>query len=73
MANPSAKQETTRGGKVARYCWRSGAAEAELVRNDIVKSALAEKPGEVNDDAEGITTMKNLGRNMAWLLKKVNS
>ena len=29
------------------------------------------KPGEVLDDAEGVKTMKDLGQNMAWLLKKV--
>jgi multimeric flavodoxin WrbA len=28
-------------------------------------------PGEVEDDEEGIRTMRNLGANMAWLLKKV--
>ncbi|WP_028584520.1 flavodoxin family protein [Desulfogranum mediterraneum] len=27
--------------------------------------------GEVADDREGITTMRDLGRNMAWLLKKI--
>jgi len=27
--------------------------------------------GEVEKDEEGIRTMKNLGRNMAWLLKKI--
>ena len=29
------------------------------------------EPGEVKDDAEGIQTMKVLGQNMAWLLKKI--
>lgn len=28
-------------------------------------------PGHVKEDAEGIKTMENLGRNMAWLLKKI--
>jgi multimeric flavodoxin WrbA len=28
-------------------------------------------PGDVSGDDEGMTTMKNLGRNMAWLLKKL--
>ncbi len=28
--------------------------------------------GEVEQDAEGIATMENLGRNMAWLLKKMH-
>jgi len=29
--------------------------------------------GEVAEDKEGINTMHDLGRNMAWLLKKINS
>jgi multimeric flavodoxin WrbA len=29
--------------------------------------------GDVEHDAEGIETMKTLGRNMAWLLRKVRS
>jgi multimeric flavodoxin WrbA len=29
------------------------------------------KPGEVKNDAEGIRTMETLGRNMAWLLKRI--
>ena len=28
--------------------------------------------GEVEGDAEGLQTMRILGRNMAWLLKKLN-
>lgn len=28
-------------------------------------------PGEVEGDAEGVETMRTLGRNMAWLLKKI--
>jgi multimeric flavodoxin WrbA len=32
---------------------------------------IGRQPGEVNDDAEGVQTMKNLGKNMAWLMKKV--
>jgi multimeric flavodoxin WrbA len=27
--------------------------------------------GEVNNDVEGVGTMKDLGQNMAWLLKKL--
>lgn len=33
---------------------------------------IARNPGEFAQDEEGITTMRNLGRNMAWLLKKIN-
>lgn len=32
---------------------------------------IGKNPGEVQDDKEGITTMQVLGRNMAWLLKKL--
>ena len=31
------------------------------------------QPGDVNQDEEGLGTMKDLGENMAWLLKKVHS
>jgi multimeric flavodoxin WrbA len=29
--------------------------------------------GEVNDDEEGMDTMETLGKNMAWLLKQINT
>ncbi len=35
--------------------------------------AIGREAGEVKKDAEGIQTMKTLGQNMAWLLKKLNS
>jgi multimeric flavodoxin WrbA len=35
--------------------------------------AIGRQPGEVNSDLEGVQTMRNLGKNMAWLLKKINS
>ena len=34
--------------------------------------AFGRNPGEVLNDEEGIQTIKTLGKNMAWLLKKVN-
>jgi multimeric flavodoxin WrbA len=34
---------------------------------------IGRQPGEVNNDAEGVQTMKNLGKNMAWLLKKLHA
>jgi multimeric flavodoxin WrbA len=34
---------------------------------------IGTQPGEVNSDAEGVQTMKNLGKNMAWLMKKTNA
>jgi multimeric flavodoxin WrbA len=32
----------------------------------------AQKPGDTPNDAEGVATMQNLGKNMAWLLKKLH-
>jgi len=32
---------------------------------------IGREPGEVANDEEGMKTMKDLGRNMAWLLKKL--
>jgi multimeric flavodoxin WrbA len=34
---------------------------------------IGREPGDVLKDEEGIQTMKTLGENMAWLLKKVNA
>jgi multimeric flavodoxin WrbA len=34
---------------------------------------IGRNPGEVKNDAEGIQTMKVLGQNMAWLLKKIHT
>ncbi len=34
---------------------------------------IGREKGEVEQDAEGIETMKTLGRNMAWLLKKIHA
>ncbi len=33
---------------------------------------IGRDPGDVLNDKEGVQTMKDLGRNMAWLLKKLN-
>jgi multimeric flavodoxin WrbA len=35
--------------------------------------AIGRNPGEVRNDQEGVQTMKTLGQNMAWLLKKLHS
>ncbi len=32
---------------------------------------IGRQPGEVKSDAEGVQTMKHLGKNMAWLMKKI--
>ena len=34
---------------------------------------MGRQKGEVEKDEEGIQTMKNLGRNMAWLMKKLHA
>ncbi len=31
------------------------------------------KPGDIEQDEEGLRTMQDLGRNMAWLIKKINA
>ena len=33
---------------------------------------IGREPGDVRKDEEGLLTMSNLGKNMAWLLKKIN-
>jgi hypothetical protein len=34
---------------------------------------IGRTPGEVLEDQEGIQTMKNLGKNFAYVLKKLNT
>jgi multimeric flavodoxin WrbA len=34
---------------------------------------IGRDPGQVREDAEAIRTMQTLGKNMAWLLKKIHS
>ena len=34
---------------------------------------IGRNPGEVQDDEEGQRTMKVLGQNMAWTLKRLNA
>lgn len=34
---------------------------------------IGREKGDVKDDEEGIKTMKNLGKNISWLLKKINA
>jgi hypothetical protein len=33
---------------------------------------IGRDPGQVKEDAEAMRTMETLGKNMAWLLKKIN-
>jgi len=34
---------------------------------------IGREPGQAKEDGEGIQTMQTLGKNMAWLLKKIHS
>ncbi len=45
--------------------------EVIVVGSSYWNIGVGREPGEVEKDAEGIATMKTLGRNMAWLLKRV--
>ena len=42
-----------------------------VVSSQYWNSVLGMRPGEATEDAEGLQTMRMLGRNMAWLLKGV--
>jgi multimeric flavodoxin WrbA len=46
-------------------------AEMIVVGSSYWNVGIGREPGEVEKDAEGIETMKTLGRNMAWLLKRI--
>ena len=35
--------------------------------------AFGRNPGEITQDEEGVNTMKNLGRNLAWLMKRLEA
>ncbi len=40
--------------------------------SDYWNMGFGREKGEVNEDQEGISTMQSLGKNMAWLLKKLD-
>lgn len=44
-----------------------------LVGSSYWNIGIGREPGEVLKDEEGVTTMRDLGRNMAWLLKKIKA
>ncbi|MDD5059612.1 MAG: flavodoxin family protein [Candidatus Omnitrophica bacterium] len=46
-------------------------SEMIIVGSSYWNIGIGRQAGEVADDAEGINTMSVLGRNMAWLLKKI--
>jgi multimeric flavodoxin WrbA len=47
-------------------------AEMVVVGSTYWNVGIGNKPGEVERDEEGIQTMRTLGRNMAWVLKKLH-
>ncbi|PKL52000.1 MAG: flavodoxin family protein [Nitrospira bacterium HGW-Nitrospira-1] len=48
-------------------------SEMIVVGSSYWNIGMGRQPGDVNNDTEGIRTMKDLGRNMAWLLKKIKA
>ena len=44
-----------------------------VVSSQYWNSVHGRMPGEAKQDAEGLQTMRTLGRNMAWLLKKIHA
>jgi multimeric flavodoxin WrbA len=44
-----------------------------VVGSDYWNIGIGREPGEVKKDIEGVQTMKVLGQNMAWLLKKLHT
>ena len=43
-----------------------------LVSSQYWNMAYGQTPGQASQDEEGMQTMRTLGRNMAWLIKKLN-
>ena len=46
-------------------------AEMIVVGSSYWNIGIGREPGDVETDAEGVGTMETLGRNMAWLLKRI--
>jgi len=48
-------------------------AQMIIVGSSYWNVGIGRDPGEVRDDSEALRTMETLGKNMAWLLKKIHS
>jgi multimeric flavodoxin WrbA len=48
-------------------------AQMIIVGSSYWNVGIGRDPGQVREDAEGILTMETLGKNMAWLLKKIHN
>ena len=63
-----------RGGASATFDWLNKyftILNMPVVSSQYWNSVHGMRPGEATEDAEGLQTMRMLGRNMAWLLKGV--
>ncbi len=61
-----------RGGTSASYDVMNkyfGITQMPIVTSTYWNQIYGRTPGEVQQDAEGLQTMRNIGRNMAWMLK----
>lgn len=61
-----------RGGTTASYDVLNkyfGISQMPIISSTYWNLAHGRTPGEVQEDAEGMQTMRNLGKNMAWILK----
>jgi multimeric flavodoxin WrbA len=47
--------------------------EAVLASSTYWNVVNAQKPGEADDDSEGMATMRELGKNIAWLVEKLRA
>ena len=43
-----------------------------VVSSQYWNMVYGQTPGQVSQDEEGMQTMRTLGRNMAWMIKKLN-
>jgi multimeric flavodoxin WrbA len=50
-----------------------GINEMVIATSSYWNLGIGRMPGEVLKDEEGLKTMENLGKNMAWILKKLNA
>ncbi len=65
-----------RGGLTASYDVLNkymGITGMPIITSTYWNQVHGRTPGEVQEDAEGMQTMRNLGRNMAWMLKCIEA
>ena len=65
-----------RGGTTASFDVLNkyfGISQMPVVGSTYWNNAHGTRPGEIAEDAEGLQTMRNLARNMAWMLKSIEA